>query len=97
MTNLELVICEAENAGEIDLDTRDILLGILNESTALSTNTDRRDEELKKIGEEISKLNDMKKKFKSEGNSRMVDTIDGKIEKLLLKLSRLTRNIRAGR
>ena len=34
MTNLELMICEAENSGEIDLDTRDIMLGILNESTA---------------------------------------------------------------
>ena len=34
MTKLELMICEAENNGEIDLDTRDIMLGILNESTA---------------------------------------------------------------
>ena len=34
MTNLELMICEAENNGEIDLDTRDIMLSILNESTA---------------------------------------------------------------
>ena len=34
MTNLELMICEAENSGEIDLDTRDIMLSILNESTA---------------------------------------------------------------
>ena len=33
MTNLELIICEAENAGEIDLNTRDIMLSILNEST----------------------------------------------------------------
>ena len=32
MTDLELAICEAENNGEIDLDTRDIMLGILNES-----------------------------------------------------------------
>ena len=28
MTNLELMICEAENAGEIDLDTRDIMLDV---------------------------------------------------------------------
>ena len=34
MTNLELMICEAENAGEIDLDTRDMMLSVLNESTA---------------------------------------------------------------
>ena len=33
MTNLELMICEAENSGEIDLDTRDVMLGILNEAT----------------------------------------------------------------
>lgn len=33
MTNLELMICEAENAGEIDLNTRDTMLGILNEAT----------------------------------------------------------------
>ena len=26
MTKLELAICEAENAGEIDLDTRDMML-----------------------------------------------------------------------
>ena len=42
MTNLELAICEAENAGEIDLDTRDMMLGILNESTAQA----RRSEQL---------------------------------------------------
>ena len=34
MTKLELAICEAENNGEIDLDTRDMMLGILTESTA---------------------------------------------------------------
>ena len=34
MTNLELMICEAENAGEIDINTRDIMLDVLNESTA---------------------------------------------------------------
>ena len=33
MTNLELAICEAENSGEIDLDTRDMMLGILTEAT----------------------------------------------------------------
>ena len=32
MTNLELMICEAENSGEIDLETRDMLLDVLNES-----------------------------------------------------------------
>ena len=30
MTKLELAICEAENNGERDLDTRDTMLGILN-------------------------------------------------------------------
>lgn len=29
MTKLELMICEAENAGEIDLDTRNQLLSVL--------------------------------------------------------------------
>ena len=33
MTKLELAICEAENNGEIDLDTRDMMLGILTEAT----------------------------------------------------------------
>ena len=42
MSFLELAICEAENAGEIDLDTRDMMLGILNESTAQA----RRSEQL---------------------------------------------------
>ena len=36
MTNLELIICEAENAGEIDLDTRNLLLDILCESSIKS-------------------------------------------------------------
>ena len=33
------MICEAENNGEIDIDTRDIMLSILNKSTVQARNT----------------------------------------------------------
>ena len=43
MTNLELAICEAENNGEIDLDTRDTMLGILNEATRQAKESEKFD------------------------------------------------------
>ena len=49
MTKLELAICEAENNGEIDLDTRDIMLGILNESTAQARQVKKLDDASRKL------------------------------------------------
>ena len=71
MTKLELMICEAENAGEIDLDTRDTMLGILNESTLKAEPVDgpRRmsTEEYKKY---MSQHEENIKKRKNQSNQR---------------------------
>ena len=48
MTDLEYMICEAERCGEIDLDTRDEMIGIITESRASS----RAYEELEKKRQE---------------------------------------------
>ena len=62
MTKLELIICEAENAGEIDLDTRDMMLAILNEAT-------RQAKESRKFENKyIDPL--YRKKFRLEANER---------------------------
>ena len=45
MTELEYMICESERCGEIDLDTRDELLGILYESTSLQRNQQKMDKD----------------------------------------------------
>ena len=68
MTNLELMICEAENAGEIDLDTRDTMLGILNESTSQAREAERIHKEIKDKEELISKFEDIIKKSRKEDN-----------------------------
>ena len=49
MTKLELAICEAENNGEIDLDTRDMMLSILNESTAQARQVKKLDDASRKL------------------------------------------------
>ena len=41
MTKLELMICEAENNGEIDLDTRDQLLSVLTEGGNIDALSDK--------------------------------------------------------
>ena len=43
MTKLELAICEAENSGEIDLDTRDMMLNVLNEATRQAKESEKFD------------------------------------------------------
>ena len=82
MTNLELMICEAENAGEIDLDTRDTMLGILNESTAQYRARHKADEENHKWSVELQKLDEMKRKFEAEGNKRMAKCVRLKIREM---------------
>ena len=68
MTNLELMICEAENNGEMDLDTRDMMLSILNESTAEAREAERIHKEIKNKEELISKFEDIIKKTRKEDN-----------------------------
>ena len=66
MTNLELAICEAENSGEIDLDTRDMMLNVLNESTGQQRQVEKLHSEIKRKEGLISKLNDIKKRSRKE-------------------------------
>ena len=82
MTNLELMICEAENAGEIDLDTRDMMRGIRNESTAQYRARHKADEENHKWCVELQKLDDMKRKFEAEGNKRMANATADKMREI---------------
>ena len=72
MTKLELAICEAENNGEIDLDTRDIMLNVLNESTLKAEPGDgpRRmsiEEYKKYMSQHEENIKKKKKSVKSEG------------------------------
>ena len=66
MTKLELAICEAENNGEIDLDTRDIMLNVLNDSTGQQRQVEKLHSEIKRKEALISKLNDIKKRSRKE-------------------------------
>ena len=69
MTDLEYIICEAESAGEIDLDTRDELLGTLYESISLQRNQKKLDDN---YGRKMSDLNDEKRKL----DGKLSDAID---------------------
>lgn len=63
MTNLEYIICEAESIGEIDLATRNELLGALYESTALQRN---RNFSVDKKKEMLQKIKLLKKDYESK-------------------------------
>ena len=89
MTNLELMICEAENAGEIDLDTRDMMLGILNESTAQYRAVERIDDEIGKIKEKIDRLKKIAQSYADQGNTRMCTATKQKIATLANEIMKL--------
>ena len=82
MTKLELAICEAENSGEIDLDTRDIMLGILNESTAQARHALKLAERRSDIMMEIALLRQQRNDAEQKKDTRKVSQIDDKIKKL---------------
>ena len=82
MTKLELRICEAENMGEIDLDTRDMMLNVIGESTAQVRQAVKIDKQINEVYDKIQNLKNLRYKFKREGNQRMVDETDKKIKKL---------------
>ena len=82
MTKLELRICEAENMGEIDLDTRDMMLDVLGESTTQVRQADKIDKQMDEVLDKIENLRNLRDKFDREGNQRMVDATDKKIKKL---------------
>ena len=92
MTNLELAICEAENSGEIDLDTRDTMLGILNEKTLLNDDISKMESDIKKLDskvasiyDEISGLDDKIEKAKKDNDVK-------KIQKYKTRKSQLESN-----
>ena len=82
MTKLELRICEAENNGEIDLDTRDMMLDVLGESTAQVKQADKIDKQINEVTDKIYNLMDLRDKFKRDGNQRMVNATTEKMKKL---------------
>ena len=89
MTNLELMICEAENAGEIDLGTRDMMLSILNESTAQARNSEKIRKQIFDLNKKKEQLKQLQKKFEDEGNERMADATGDKIHKIINEISDL--------
>ena len=91
MTNLELMICEAENAGEIDLDTRDQLLEVLTEGqgTAQYRAAKRVEDEKDKIREKINKLDKIAQSYANQGNKRMYAATNQKITKLMDEINKL--------
>ena len=78
MTNLELMICEAENAGEIDLDTRDQLLEVLTEGANIEIM--RKKKEIKKQYRSIMK--EITQNIKSGDTSSASKKIDELIKLL---------------
>ena len=91
MTKLELMICEAENAGEIDLDTRDMMLSVLTEGqgTAQYRAAKRVGDEEDKIREKIDRLEKIAQSYANQGNTRMYVATKQKIPKLLGEISEL--------
>ena len=78
------MICEAENAGEIDLDTRDMMLSVLTEGqgTAQYRAAKRVDDEIDKITEKIHRLRKIAQSYAERDNSRMYAETHKKIAKL---------------
>ena len=89
MTNLELAICEAENSGEIDLDTRDMMLSILNESTAQARRSSELSKKVGAIWDKIDELENQQWKYKKLGNESMAKSLEYQIEKLEKEADRL--------
>ena len=96
MTKLELMICEAENAGEIDLDTRDMMLSVLTEGqgTAQYRAAQRLEKEILALKDRHTEMENLRRKFDKEGNKRMVKAIDEKIKKNEQKHNELIDRIR---
>ena len=93
MTKLELMICEAENSGEIDLDTRDMMLNVLNESTAQYRAVKRIDDGVNKISKKIERLENIAQSYDEQGNTRMYAATKQKIEKLWDEARKLNKKI----
>ena len=89
MTKLELMICEAENNGEIDLDTRDMMLSILNESTAQARRSSELSKKVGAIWDKIDELENQQWKYKKLGNESMAKSLEYQIEKLEKEADRL--------
>ena len=95
MTKLELAICEAENAGEIDLDTRDTMLGILNESTAQARQAEKIKKELDCLmNSERDKLYKLLNQAKADGDQKMYKKVADKIGENHKKIYALQNKLR---
>ena len=92
MTRLELAICEAENNGDIDIYTRDMMLDIINESTAQSRRVSRMEEKMNKLMEKMTALEKMRKKYIADGDNSKVDIVDKQIDKLRFQLNTIRRD-----
>ena len=88
MTDLEYMICEAESNGEIDLDTRDELLGILYESISLQRNYDSVKKDIVNTKAELNKeINRLQKKY--EAKKKISDALLDKSKKYEVTDSKL--------
>ena len=96
MTKLELIICEAENNGEIDLDTRDIMLGILNESTrygkealSIMKQIDALEVKRKKLKDIADRLNQEEKYDIADKSEQQLKKVEAKLMDLKIKLKQV--------
>lgn len=86
MTNLELMICEAENSGEIDLDTRDQLLSVLTEGANLDI-MKKKKETKKKFKESMKEITKNIKDGDNTAASKNIDTLITMLESAIDDLS----------
>ena len=86
MTKLELMICEAENNGEIDLDTRNSMLGILNESTRYAREALATREKIKKLEERYTKMKKLKDMYRKEGKDAMANKVSQTLDDINAEL-----------
>ena len=89
MTKLELMICEAENNGEIDLDTRDIMLGILNESTRYGREAASMIKRIETLDAKADKLYDITDRLKKEGKDNAARKSSEQLDKVLNEIRNL--------
>ena len=92
MTNLELAICEAENAGEIDLDTRNELLFVLTEGTNIEIMKHKlQTKELLKTS--MRKI----KRYIRTGNPKALRQIDTAIKSMEFSINDINKKYDSGR
>ena len=94
MTKLELMICEAENNGEIDLDTRDQMLGILNESTRYGREATSIIKRLETLDAKSSKLYDITRRLEEEGKNNAARKSQEQLDKVEEEIATLKKKLK---